>query len=281
MNIKNLFGHVKDERPKAILAPVVVTPVKSEAEIIEEIHASFDLAQDELLRQAQQVLAENVIPESQRLKAENLRRLGFTSTADVRKLNELDRKTDESKRIEETVVYYKQKYPFLKFLTIAELDKICNKFGLLHSQVQNYIGDVPDKNLQEIQDAQKLEIQDYPMPGRPAYFRHRDTGQLKKFNYQWEIYVDEPKILDEVSDKGDWVYDRVENERCYPHPAQQLPLSIAAPKAMFNTQGLVQRGNELVTKDPIVFRYVRGGIQVLSKWGLEASDPALINPINN
>lgn len=277
----NLFKPSKDERKFVSDAPLSVA-VKTEEQIIEEIHASFDSAQDDLLKQAEKILADNIIPESQRLKAENLRRLGFTSTKDVRVLNDLDRKTDESRRTAETIIHYRQKYPFLKFLTTQELDKICNKFGLVHAEVRHYIGDVPEKNLQEIQDAQKLEIADYPYAGRPAVFVNHKTGQKKHFHYEWEIYVDEPKILDEVKNKKDWVFDHDANKTFYPHPATVKPLSIAAPKAMFNvTSNMVQVGNELVTKDPIVFRYVRGGIQVLSKWGLEASDPSLLNPINN
>ena len=64
-------------------------------------------------------------------------------------------------------------------------------------------------------------------------------------------------------------------------------LFIAAPKSHFDLKGLKKKGlgffNFTVTevKDPIVFRYVKGGIQVLSKWGLEANDEMLVNPINN
>lgn len=61
-------------------------------------------------------------------------------------------------------------------------------------------------------------------------------------------------------------------------------LFIAAPQSHFNTEGLKKKGLgffqvfETEIKDPIVFRYVRGGIQVLTKWGLEANDPDLVVP---
>lgn len=61
-------------------------------------------------------------------------------------------------------------------------------------------------------------------------------------------------------------------------------LFIAAPQSHFDTKGLTKKGLgffsvfETEIKDPIVFRYVRGGIQVLTKWGLEANDPALVVP---
>lgn len=57
-------------------------------------------------------------------------------------------------------------------------------------------------------------------------------------------------------------------------------LFIAAPKSDFNLEGLSKKGkgyfNVFEIKDPIVFRYVRGGIQVITKWGLEADDDALV-----
>ncbi len=65
-------------------------------------------------------------------------------------------------------------------------------------------------------------------------------------------------------------------------------LFIAAPKNHFDLTGLSKEGlgffdvKIINMDDPIVFRYIRGGgIQVLSKWGIEASDSELINPIEN
>lgn len=65
-------------------------------------------------------------------------------------------------------------------------------------------------------------------------------------------------------------------------------LFIAAPSDDFNLKGLSKKSKhgyfrvfETKVKDPIVFRYVRGGIQVITKWGLEANDQSLVVPILN
>ena len=64
-------------------------------------------------------------------------------------------------------------------------------------------------------------------------------------------------------------------------------LFIAAPKSHFDLKELDQNGKGFFKttkqeiKDPIVFRYVKGGIQVLSKWGLEAEDEMLQQEILN
>jgi hypothetical protein len=61
-------------------------------------------------------------------------------------------------------------------------------------------------------------------------------------------------------------------------------LFIAAPKSHFNLDGLKKKNKFgffnftiFEVKDPIVFRYCRGGVQVLSKWGDETNDKLLLN----
>jgi hypothetical protein len=65
-------------------------------------------------------------------------------------------------------------------------------------------------------------------------------------------------------------------------------LFIAADKALFNLKGLEKSKNgfgffkkHIPNPDPIVFRYVKGGILIISKWGLEANDPELTVPEMN
>jgi hypothetical protein len=38
---------------------------------------------------------------------------------------------------------------------------------------------------------------------------------------------------------------------------------------------------KVINPDPIVFRFVRGGVLIISKWGLEAEDESLIIPEMN
>jgi hypothetical protein len=62
-------------------------------------------------------------------------------------------------------------------------------------------------------------------------------------------------------------------------------LFISADKSMFNLQGLESSNLfgffssknrvEYIVADPIVFRHVRGGVLIITKWGLEADDEML------
>jgi len=159
---------------------------------------------------------------------------------------------EKSKKLTELVLYYKRTYPLLKFLTIRQLEAICEKYNLIYAPVENYIGVVPEKNLKEIMSAQKLHEDDKPSN---QVVKTREQGRVRT-----ETTVKEG-------------------------------LFIAAPESEFNLEGLTKdkkglKGyfKQLIEEkpdDPIVFRYVFGGIQVLSKWGPEAADPELLNPLDN
>lgn len=284
-------------------------PKQTQKELITEIHNAFDSAQDRLLQQANEVLNEIKIPEisDEENKADRLSAIGFTNSKPVNNVLKLKQERKENASVlvktreeAELINYYKTTYPFLKFLTEAELDRICGKYNLIYAPVGNYIEDVPDKNLAEIERAQKLKNSDV--------FRQRFIVKVKKSNilnsvpghikkqmidgfiiYSNDRYL--PSDIQSLTKLAFGIEERITN---YYHSdwsyelVDKKGLFIAAPSSHFNLKGLTKKSEfsffntTLVVKDdPIVFRYVNGGIQVLSKWGLEASDEALINPVEN
>lgn len=131
---------------------------KSSVQIIEEIHNEFDTAQDRLLSEAKSILDNVVLSEVEKMEstAHRLKSLGFIKTALVKKADEITSKLVKSKEEASLIMYYKQTYPFLKFLTESELDRICKKWNLVYNSVRTYIKDVPEKNLKEIELSQPL-----------------------------------------------------------------------------------------------------------------------------
>lgn len=128
--------------------------------LIAEIHAEFDTAQDRLLKEAHEVLTSanlNVVSISDRLK-----QIGFKNTPTAKRgsviKSDLVKSNDEAKVIE----YFSATYPFLKFLTESELERICKKYNLIFAPVERYTQDVPEKNITDIETAQKLKREDYP-----------------------------------------------------------------------------------------------------------------------
>lgn len=279
---------------------------KSQEVLVKEIHNEFDTAEDRLLEQAGKLLKELEIPTMGGVerKAERLKELGFNNSEPVKraemiekKISEQNRKLVSTKEQAELIQYYKQNYPFQKFLTEGELKRICGKYGLIFAPVSHYRRDVPNKNLSEIECATPL--------------KNRDTQtsvKLLKITDFWFDVTEEIKgklsgLLDvsNVSDSdmdsilyraGDDVLKRIFNIKHsgYIYRKAELitenkdGLFIAAPQSHFNLNGLTKKNkysflNISITKvtDPIVFRYCRGGVQVLSKWGLEAEDKDLVN----
>lgn len=276
--------------------------------LIAEIHAEFDTAQDRLLNQANEILSKPVDAKQTAIESvgERLAKVGFTNTPTVKKANEIKiNKEAEIKKVVETreqaeiIQYYQANYPFLKFLTEAELDRICKKYNLIYAPSDRYTEEVPEKNLRDIETAQPLSSIDSTKDkyvfrvteywrGVPQEIKDLigDGFEFIPERESWKTTPFSDRVLQAlINDSG---YDGEEPEYIYKKAIIEnqckTGIFIAAPESHFNTKGLKKKGLgffqifETEIKDPIVFRYVRGGIQVLTKWGLEANDPDLVVP---
>lgn len=286
----------------------IETKQQKQQRIIQNIHNDFDSAQDRLLSQAKTLLESIHISDigKQEQIADRLTRIGFENVPVVKQISSLKKEREEkgmqlvkTKEDAELIEYYKQNYPFLKFLTEHELDKICKKYNLVYAPVKNYIESVPEKNLEEIEGAQELKRSDAPSDVFYTKVKYPIVDALEISSAKAKM-LGLPTVIHGFKSSHFGDIDRYLKEhfpsvrnRAYICSGGECikidkqGLFICAPRHHFNTNGLKKKGlgffDFTVTKieDPIVFRYVRGGIQVLSKWGLEASDPALVNPINN
>ncbi len=293
---------------------------KSEQTLVREIHNAFDTAEDRLLKQADNLLAELNIETDSNIhrKAELASEIGFTNVPIVKRSKEIKEKVVETKDQAELIRYYKQTYPFQKFLTESELDFICNKYNLVYAPISNYIEDVPEKNLKEISRAKQLMNCDTVLRSalfssnghggdeklflkllgkKEAIFTEHELRELGK-KYYLSTSLPERWISFDGSDYSTLFYCISEgmksigmistvsyNKRT---EIKKQGLFIAAPQSHFDLKGLSKHKkfgflniSVVEVKDPIVFRYCRGGIQVLSKWGLEASDELVVNSIDN
>jgi hypothetical protein len=249
-------------------------------------------------------------------KANRLKLLGFTGTKEVTELmqrekQEQDRRSrlwelghemakihdneiaalKKAKEEFDQILYYRNKYPFLKFITDDQLNGICRKYNLVYSQVSNYIGEVPDKNLKEIEDAR---IDKWDFVEETYIVRMKDDQMIKTRVIGRGRYLAENRgvypfsgLAEESGFKYPYSYT---DKRCTEDDSKK-GLFIAADKSLFKLKGLEKSKsgfgffNKLKTKevvyinpDPIVFRYVKGGVLVISKWGEEANDPTLTVP---
>lgn len=302
-----------------------------EIKLIEKIHADFDSAQERLLLQAQEIIKKSEITATESAVekiGDRLKAIGFvnvpvaTQASEIKKVkNERQALVVKTKEEADLINYYKQSYPFLKFLTEDELNRLCEKYNLIHAPVANYIKDVPEKNLRDIENAQALKEMD--LLQNKLFFRttsernqqnldrtflrlagltngeitesdiHRiiSNSQYHLSKNMVQFYCNECltsntwlfAIVDKDLSGMDYYWNFSSVERI-----DKSGLFIAAPSTHFNLDGLKKKSKhgffsifETEVKDPIVFRYVRGGVQVITKWGLEANDPALVVPILN
>ncbi len=283
---------------------------------VEVIHAEFDSAQDRILDECDKVLAELQIPTETQIekKASIMEELGFVNSETIqqaRVLKERTQKVEQKINLTttqaESIRYFKQKYPFEKFITVDELNRICEKYNLIHAPAQNYIKDIPEKNVLEMKNCKKLELQDqfnllniitnfkFWRNATKEYINFINKNVLNKPIPNWvdvelessfrEYFTTLNSNIDRI---GDYYFSEITVEKI-----NKSGLFVAAPKSHFNLDGLTKRtkfGFFNVTiqevKDPVVFEYCKNDIcRIITKWGTDDDqsylDPSLTNEIFN
>lgn len=247
---------------KLIKKALTPKPSKEQMQtIIEGIHNEFDTAGEKLLIEAKAILAKQ-LPTN---KGERLKKLGFSAAESAVKFDEISKERKEKEELAKLIEYYQTWYPSYKFITEKVVKSICEKYGLLSAQVQYYKGDVPEKNIAEM-EAFKLRQEDMET-------RSNTDDYLEQRRF-WRMM--------NMSSLGGFS----RSERRYPDPPTdysvryiQPSFVIAAPEKDFDTRLLIRNGHklELHIPDPIVMQPVKGGYLIVSKWGLEAEDAELTN----
>jgi hypothetical protein len=162
--LKNIFTRTES---RSKVSEAVQTQPKSVKDVIEEIHESFYTEVDKLLAEAK--VSKSLDTDKQDLidKCNRLKALGFTNTKEVKeaeseieRLNRLKAENQAKNNLTEAINYFSFKYPHYKFITEDSVKKICQKWNLIYGTIDNYIGNVPDKNLKHIEDFKIDETDD-------------------------------------------------------------------------------------------------------------------------
>ena len=113
--------------------------------VVEEIHNEFFQASENLLIEAGNILEKSktkVIDKGLRLL-----KLGFKKTSQSTEAEEVKTSLELSVQDKEYVFHYRKNYPFQKFITEAQVQRICFKYNLVCGNVELFKGFVPEKNL--------------------------------------------------------------------------------------------------------------------------------------
>lgn len=242
-------------------------PVDEQA-IITEIHNEFDTAGEKLLKEAKEILSTPCDIE----KGNRLKNLGFIHTEAAIKSQVMERERIAKMELAKTIEYFQTYYPNYKFITEDVVKKICEKYSLYCADVGFYKGDVPEKNISEM-EAFKLRDEDKESVLTSSYDRYISLAQaasLSALRGRLDMWEAQQRYMNGISGIGGSKEEIRKVKRSF---------VICAPEKDFNTQYLVKSGHKLEfhIPDPIVLQPVKGGFLIVSKWGLEASDELVQN----
>lgn len=233
--------------------------------IIDQIHSDFLTEVDKLLEQAKISKPIEIVNEELEQRANRLQKLGFTSVADVSKIQQIRTQVSAIKLENEqkaslvrAIDYYSLHYPNYKFITEESVKVICKKYNLVYGEVKDYIGTVPEKNLKQIEQ-----------------FRLREEDMVYKDSFTGE-YVNHEIVSFYVNNSSNWQgYNPL-----YRYTSVSI-FGIVAPQKEFNMTKRKIENYQVVIDDPIVLHPVifdnKKHYLIVTAWGQEASDEIVVN----
>lgn len=223
-------------------------PSKTVNEMVQEIHDTFYTEVDRLLEEAKVIKSNETTKTALIYKRDKLVKLGFINTKEVKEANlelsrlaEIERFNDNNKILTEAINYFSSNYPQYKFITEESVDKICNKYNLVHAPVASYIGTVPDENLKHMENF-KISKED------KAYIE--SSYSFGRFSREWTKHIDYQYYIENKNNSSKDTYSMT----IYNY--SEAPLVIVAPLKDFDQTNMELIENQLVQKieipDPVV-----------------------------
>lgn len=278
-------------------APVATAaPSRKYSSDIEEIHHEFEIAGERLLEEALTIVRETQSVANEE-KINRLRNIGFKNVKEVSEGNAVIQKKKMNEELANLIQYYQRTYPLNKFITEDQVKTICEKYSLVCGDISRYRGFVPDEKLKQIENfkLKEKDIEKYKMLVTDGKFLgyigdndltkygkdYLDRNRNGSFNY---FYITAGNGTHNHLDR--LITKECESKFAGPFVRADLvpnDLQICAPLKDMDTTGMKLSGHRLIKHipDPIVIQPVRGGYLILALWGPEASDPIVVNNINN
>lgn len=266
--------------------------IQSKIITVKEIHDEVDGLESVFLNEVNEILNSDALKITKKeRKSELAMELGFINSSVVKEAEQIKdnrltliQKTERAKLLEE----YKLSYPLDKIIPLSMFEEVCEKYGLIVAPVENYIKDIPEKNLLELKNSKPTSDEHHPddfLVLSNVTFMFGHTDEYKKYinsfigknlsDYNINQFFDEEanmsKIAKEfIGDKGNkWFCREATFDVC-----SRKCLYVSAPPSHFNTEGLRELGKHhlkvvgIIEEDPIVFEYLKGDlIRIRTKWG--------------
>ena len=293
-----LFGSSKENTQVVEVKqqlPLLIGSSSRQKKIIEEIHSSFLTEVDNLLASAK--ISHSLETQHQTLidKAKRLKSLGFTQSEEVlnaeveiNRLSDLIQENKKKADLLDAINYFSNKYPQHKFITVESVKQICKKYNLVYGNVNKYIGNVPDKNLQQIENF-KIHPEDETWlleridVYQRAWHNSSYSPTIIPMAYKPPIDYSKSNYSEDLIRAQGITVSLLSSDEVREYKA---PLVIVAPVKDFAMNDSEIKEFELRPKaieipDPIVLKSVfynkKQYFLVITAWGLEAEEEDVIN----
>lgn len=246
-----------------------------------EIHQEMYTASDKLYSEAEALLAKEINDD----KVKRLKKLGFSNAGEVKEITNLQRSKQSAQSNMDTILKYRRKYPLNKVVDEGTIQRVCEKYGLVMGKIFQFTGFVPESKLTEIENFQ-IEKED---KGYEILIRGSFVSGPRRITYDEHINVIRQNVEAEAQ-ANRYMNDpsRIVSSAMYftPPITYAAPQQIMAPVKDMKFEGHHLEGHKLVQNqapDPIVLQPLseEGFYMIVTAWGPEASDPEVVNEINN
>ena len=251
------------------------------SEIIKEIHETFYTEQERLFENANEVYSletdkQHLINKRDRLVSQGFKNTSEVKEADeeIKRIQDLQTKNEENKRIQAAIRYFSFKYPNYRFITDESVDKICEKYNLVVGSVDLYEGLVPDVNLKHIEE---FKVSDEDASWDEECYGYLGT-YVEKVGYKtMKVKMGEQNLFSShgLTPSFQFYY-------------KKSKLDIVAPIKDFKKESVRIKGNRVglpEIEDPIVLQPVffdgKKYNLIVTAWGDEAADELVVNSIHN
>ena len=225
-----------------------------DVKVIEQIHNEFDNASDFILQEAQKILAE---AEKQDVgKGQRLQKLGFYKTQKALQFSTIDKQIKLSHEQMDKINKMKEQYPNYKYIPLDIVEIVCKKYNLGCAQADCYTGDIPEKNLVEIEKFNtiiELEVKIHNDKMSKIYDQNTYPNLYSQhFKSIRDYYICAPRnellLEDKVEKKGFFYVEK----------------PIPDPIVLYPIEGHMGRGRYRYSNE-----YLPEGFLIITKWGLE------------
>lgn len=276
-------------------------------EQIVKIHKDFLKASEESI-----ALNELFKDEESKNKISRLKAIGFLSSKEVSA-----GPTDVEILKYYDLKYYREHFPFHRFISEDKVIETCKRHGLIVSSIGNFNGYVPNKNLKDIENFRdivnkKIVKEDFKKYLYTAvvingiHFRSKSNAPFKdrlkliewlekdgvcyleERRYSYDHSVSSGTIAAILNINSDFDID---SQLCLRSTDEPKNYFICAPANQLNLKGhkiegykTVKTSKGILSKvddDPIVLCKVKHGYLIVTAWGNEASDVNVSNSIFN